>query len=40
MADVTTSSTIHYVSALRWAALKREFSARRAPAVTTHDDQD
>ncbi|WP_255454363.1 MULTISPECIES: hypothetical protein [Cryobacterium] len=38
MADVTKNSTIHYVSAVRWSALKREFAARRGPVSTTHDD--
>jgi hypothetical protein len=38
MADATKNSTIHYVTAVRWSALKREFAARRAPSGTTHDD--
>ncbi|MDY7542075.1 MULTISPECIES: hypothetical protein [Cryobacterium] len=38
MADATKNSTIHYVSAVRWSALKREFAARRGVVSTTRDD--
>jgi len=38
MADVTKNSTIHYVSAVRWSALKREFAARRGPVAAASDN--
>ncbi|WP_255455818.1 hypothetical protein [Cryobacterium fucosi] len=37
MADSTNISTIQYVSALRWAALKREFVSRQVAAGRSRD---
>jgi len=40
LADSTISSTTHYVSTLRWAALKREFVSRQVAGGDRDDDRD
>ncbi|HSP52764.1 MAG TPA: hypothetical protein VLO00_07705 [Cryobacterium sp.] len=40
MADTTESPVTHFVSPLRWAALKREFLSRQAaPSAASDDDR-
>ncbi|WP_277613359.1 hypothetical protein [Cryobacterium sinapicolor] len=38
MADTTGSTVTHYVSQLRWAALKREFLSRQSGQTTASDN--